>query len=345
MERKRNTCKLQEIFPSAAYPCSHHSLFHTLLFLFTRHGGIVNICSILFALCCLLCIHFNCFSTLCRVEQRLNSSCRELQLLLCGIMWLIVPSVSSICCYIYGHLIWLFPWKWLTEQQSAKFRMICVIGPILTAIFGVVSTYTLFQLLLNMHNYRIEFSFVWEMFWYITAILRVLERILEVVFITLVLPVTQKWANQLNSHQVELILELLPWKLFLYVHRVILFTTFFGKPLSYTYVLSSLHISTVTFWVFFFMWQLSLVLYVNSNYKPSIRQEIDTEKQVEKSEIVCTARMKPIYKYPPNSGLVTGIARVHPCHSTIKTNHLQEKDSTCFWIWHQNRLLVCNELD
>ena len=123
-------------------------------------------------------------------------------------------------------------------------------------------------------------------------------------FICLALPVTKKWVEELNTDTKLLLLELLPWKIFLFLHRNILLTTFFGKPLYYFDVYEdSVYVVSIVFRSFSMLWLMFVVFYVGYDF--AIPWKYDTQPEGTR-ELAGTAAMTLVY--PPKSKLVTGLS-------------------------------------
>lgn len=115
------------------------------------------------------------------LRYRFNeSTSKELQLLVYGIIWLIVLSVSTICCYIYIKLICNFKLTLLFEQCQRSGTIFVLQLMVAMLCLGLLSTYTLFQLVqrVDARLKNMEFSSLWKAFFYITAFVRILQRLL-----------------------------------------------------------------------------------------------------------------------------------------------------------------------
>lgn len=170
-------------------------------------------------------------------------------------------------------------------------------------------------------------------------------------FVAILLPVTWRWADQLKEEQREYLLELLPWKIFLFLHRTILLTTFLGKPLYYFDILEDgVHIISIFFRVFTLTWLVTLVLYVGYGvaifpWKAESRQRKDSEKDEMVTGIVTTS----VYSYPPNSELVSGISGWHfafkqeesPATTQGLKDEVEQKGNA---VLHRRFRAVCHEL-
>ena len=150
---------------------SFTSFFRTLYYLFTRHGGLINIAIFgkLFAGLIVLLVRF---------EYYENAS-KEFQLLVYSTIWLIVLSVSTICCYIYSKLLLSFEWKLLLEQCRRHGAMFVIQLISVMLCFGGVSAYTLWQMVgkVNARVDEMEFVLLVRLLFYLTAFFRLLQRI------------------------------------------------------------------------------------------------------------------------------------------------------------------------
>ena len=52
-------------------------------------------------------------------------------------------------------------------------------------------------------------------------------------FACLALPVTKKWVKEMNVDVKTTLMELLPWRIFLYLHHSLILSAFSGKSLYY----------------------------------------------------------------------------------------------------------------
>jgi len=158
--------------PYAVRSYSVTSFFKTLYYLFTRHGGLINIAIFgkLFA---------GLFVLLVRFEYYENAS-KDFQVLIYSTIWLIVLSVSAICCYVYLKLLWFFEWKLLLEQCRRHGAMFVIQLMSLMLCFGGVSAYTLWQMIgkVNVRVDEMEFVLMWRLLFYLTAFFRFVQRIL-----------------------------------------------------------------------------------------------------------------------------------------------------------------------
>ena len=83
------------------------------------------------------------------------------------------------------------------------------------------------------------------------------------ILVAFVVPITLPWANQLNSDQKDTVMELFPWKIFLFLHRVILLITFFGKPWSYLDIFKGgVHFISLSYRIVAIVWLFVLVTYI-----------------------------------------------------------------------------------
>ena len=158
-----------------------------------------------------------------------------------------------------------------------------------------------------------------SMYMYIIAFLQVLvyygmcfATSLPAIFVAFVLPISQKWADQLDMDREEIFLDLFPWKVFLF-----LLPTFFGKPwYLFDFFDNGVHLISLTFRIFVMVWQLVLVLYVG--YRPAVlasqqetqfRSVISTQEVNRKNERVIGHLPLQKVSYPSGSELVTGVTQ------------------------------------
>ena len=165
------------------------------------------------------------------------------------------------------------------------------------------------------------------------------------------MPVTWRWADQLKEEQKEYLLELLPWKIFLFLHRTILLTTFLGKPLYYFDILEDgVHIISIFFRVFALTWLVTLVLYVGYGlaifpWRAESRQGRDSEKEEMVTGLVTTS----LFSYPPKSALVSGISLWHfafkqeelPATTPDLKDNVEQKGNA---VLHRRFRAMCHEL-
>ena len=113
----------------------------------------------------------------------------KFQILIYGSIWLIVLTVSVICCWIYLRLIYYtFRKRRLLFQQANQYGRMFVVSIIaLTLWFGILSSYTLFTLapIVLERIEEMEFPFVWKTLFCFTVFFRVSERILACKYIQL----------------------------------------------------------------------------------------------------------------------------------------------------------------
>ena len=117
---------------------------------------------------------------------------------------------------------------------------------------------------------------------------------------------TLRWADGLNEQNKNMLLELFPWKVFLFLHRNILLTTFLGKPLYYFDIFEDgVHIISLTFRVFAIVWLFVLVVYVG--YGVIMPHKSETPIESDKAEMVTGIVSPCTLKYPSKSVLVVGL--------------------------------------
>lgn len=126
------------------------------------------------------------------------------------------------------------------------------------------------------------------------------------VFICIALPVTKRWVCEMKSNVKSMLLELLPWKVFLFLHRNLL-STFFEKPLSSLELYEdSVYIVSIGFRGFCLLWLLFAVLYVGYDFAMPCKYDSQSQGKKELAG-VC----KIVLNYPPKSQVVTGLSPRH----------------------------------
>ena len=127
------------------------------------------------------------------------------------------------------------------------------------------------------------------------------------IFICLALPVTKRWVCEMKPNIKISLLELLPWKIFLFLHRNLLPSIFFEKPISsIEFYEDHVYIVTIVFRGFSLLWLLLVVLYVGYDF--AIPCKCDSQA-LGRKEIAGLGKV--ILDYPPKSDLVTGLSRRH----------------------------------
>ena len=178
------------IFPGYAY--SEVTLRRIVWYLFTRHGGVVNVVVLIKLLVV--------FTLLFLKYDWIESTSKEFQLLICGVIWLNILSVSIICFYIYIKMISNFKFG-LLFVQCQNWSALYIIHFII-ACMGLVSTYSLYQLVEPVHERcNIGFPTLWRPVLFITFISMLLQRLLAselVNFIYVRFVVTNFEATQWN---------------------------------------------------------------------------------------------------------------------------------------------------
>jgi len=114
-----------------------------------------------------------------RFEYYENAS-KEFQLLVYSTIWLIVLSVSIICCFLYVKMIWKFKWSLLLEQCNRHGTMFVIQLASVMLCLGGVSVYTLCQTIGNVNRRvdEMEFAMLWKGLFYLTAFFRIAQRVL-----------------------------------------------------------------------------------------------------------------------------------------------------------------------
>ena len=114
-----------------------------------------------------------------RFEYYENAS-KEFQLLVYSTIWLIVLSVSIICCFLYVKMIWKFKWSLLLEQCNRHGMMFVIQLASVMLCLGGVSVYTLCQTIGNVNRRveEMEFAMLWKGLFYLTAFFRIAQRVL-----------------------------------------------------------------------------------------------------------------------------------------------------------------------
>ena len=113
-------------------------------------------------------------------NESIESASEELQIMLNKAIWIIVLSVSAICCFIYAKLISNFRLRLLYEQSQrcGKVLMLQLIVALLS--LSALSMYSLVQQYqhVNSRVQGVELSLLWKMVFSITAVAGMLQRFL-----------------------------------------------------------------------------------------------------------------------------------------------------------------------
>lgn len=126
------------------------------------------------------------------------------------------------------------------------------------------------------------------------------------IVICIALPVAKRWVGEMKPDVKSTLLELLPWKIFLFLHRNLL-STFFEKPLSSLELYEDIiYIVTIGFRCFCLLWLIFVVLYVGYEFAIPCKY---ASQQRGKMELAGTSRTA--FNYPPKSQVVTGLSPRH----------------------------------
>ena len=125
-------------------------------------------------------------------------------------------------------------------------------------------------------------------------------------FICVALPVAKRWIDEMQPAIKSAILELLPWKIFLFLYRNILLP-FFEKPLSSLELYEdSIYIVDIGFRCFSLLWLIFVTLYVG--YEFAIPCKYDSQSRGRKE---LAGISKRALNYPAKSQVVTGVSKKH----------------------------------
>ena len=123
------------------------------------------------------------------------------------------------------------------------------------------------------------------------------------IFTCLALPVAKRWVCEMNPEVKSTLLELLPWKVFLFLNRNILFTLSETSLESYS---DTVYILNIGFRGFCLIWLLFVVLYVGYDF--AIPCKCDSQSQGRR-ELAGVYRTN--LNYPSKSQVVTGLSPRH----------------------------------
>ena len=126
------------------------------------------------------------------------------------------------------------------------------------------------------------------------------------IFICVALPVAKRWVDEMKPSIKSAILELLPWKIFLFLYRNIL-SPFFEKPLSSLELYEdSVYIVGIGFQCFSLLWLIFVTLYVGYDFAIPCKYDSQLRGRKELAGI-----SKRILNYPTKSQVVTGVSKTH----------------------------------
>lgn len=102
------------------------------------------------------------------------------------------------------------------------------------------------------------------------------------------------------------LLDLLPWKIFLFIHRHLL-STVFEKPLSSLELYEdSVYIVSIGFRCFCLLWLIFVALYVGYDFAIPCKNDSQLRGRRELAGVP-----KKLLNYPPKSQVVTGLSSKH----------------------------------
>lgn len=137
-------------------------------------------------------------------------------------------------------------------------------------------------------------------------IMCVLNFSCSAIFTCLALPVAKRWVCELNPEVKSTLLELLPWKVFLFLNRNIS-STLSEKPLSSLDVYNdTVYILNIGFRGFCLIWLLFVVLYVGYDFAIPCKCDSQSQGRRELAGVYRT-----VFNYPSKSQVVTGLSPRH----------------------------------
>ena len=152
----------------------------------------------------------------------------------------------------------------------------------------------------------------------------VLLFLFSALFISLTLPITKKWVDGLNKNAKALLLELLPWKIFLFFHLNFMYYTFLGESFHPFHAFEdTLYIISIAFRCFSTLWLLFMVLYVGYDFAIPWKCDIQSQGPTKMAGTLPVALV-----YPLKSNLVIGLsARFHASrHSKVFPSAGEERE-------------------
>ena len=132
----------------------------------------------------------------------------------------------------------------------------------------------------------------------------VLFPLFSALFISLILPISKKWIDGLNKNTKAILLELLPWKIYIFLHLNFMYYTFLGESFHPLHAIEdTLYIISIAFQSFSLLWLLFMVLYVGYDFAIPWKCDIQSQKPTKMAGTLAVALV-----YPPKSNLVTGLS-------------------------------------
>ena len=126
------------------------------------------------------------------------------------------------------------------------------------------------------------------------------------VLICIALPVTKRWVGKMKPTIKLAVLQLLPWKVFYFLHHNLLFP-FTEKPVSsLEFYKDSFYILDVGFHIFHLVWLLFLALYIGYELSLPCKHETRLRGKKEMAGIP-----RSFLHYPQKSQVVTGLSPGH----------------------------------
>jgi hypothetical protein len=231
-----------------------------------------------------------------------------------GGIWIAVLLVSLVCCYYLTKLVYNFQLKILFRQFQHCGTVLML--QLMAALFslGILSTYSLLQQASTvMQNTNTE-SWIWKVVLNSAVFVGVLQRFLSTILICIGLPVAKQWVGKMKPSVKLTVLELLPWKMFYFLHHLLF--PFTEKPVSsLEFYKDSFYVVGVGFHIFHLLWLIILAVYVG--YELSLPCKYEA-RQRGKKEMAGTRRS--YLRYPPKSQVVTGLS---PGHYALKYKGFQ----------------------
>jgi hypothetical protein len=184
---------------------------------------------------------------------------------------------------------------------------------------GILSIYSPFQQLqlAVLGAETADISWTWKIIFAATEFIAVLQRFLFIIFISMALPVAKRWVSEMKAATKSLLMELLPWKIFLFLHYSILHEK--RLPL----LEDSVYALVIAFRFFSLLWLLFLTMYVGYDFAIPCKYESRRHGRKELAGVY-----KSNFNYPPKSQVVTGLSPRHYAlrYKRISSNGEDEKE-------------------